>query len=378
MNGLVGLIPAAGRGTRMGSPFEGLPKPLVEIEGRPLLAHALETLVGLGVAEIVVVTGHEARLVERALAAMACAVPVRTVRQSPLLGLAHAIAVARPLISGPLVVHCPDSLYRDLSDLRQARDRFLARSPRALQCVTVAPTGRSHRSAYDAFDGVLLETNLFSVGAGGRPGPLPLWSSGVIFLSPEALCGLPDFEGLSDEQPFTRYVSSLRDAGPFLAHLLGSGRDDFTSSEDVDAYRRHGESWGAAGGGTGVSIVLVGGDGRFLLHKRDDKPGIRYPGHWALFGGSAEPGETPAEAIRREVREEIGYDLDCFGALRRFVHEGKREWAFVGRVTAGLERLTLQEGAGMAFFRPQEIPDLRIRPDDRETLLGYLGSGPDG
>lgn len=377
MTGLTGLIPAAGRGTRMAAAAAAPPKPLIEAEGRTLLAHAVATLAGLGVERIVVVTGHAAERIEAALGEIACPVPVDCIRQAPLLGLAHAIKVARPLLSGPVVVHCPDSLYPEAGDLADAHDRFLRHAPLALQCATTQPTRRAHRSTYDAFACPLLEPNLFRA-VPAAAGALPLRSSGMIFLAPEALEMLPDFAAVDGEQPFTAYVADLRAKGPFLVHLLAGGRQDFTSGADLAAHHALAKAWQAAGPGSGVSIVLVGPDGRLLLHKRDDDPRIGYPGHWALFGGSVEDGETPAEAIRRELREEIDFDPDCFGAFRRFVHRGKREWAFIGRIALPLDRLVLREGAGMAFFEPGELGGLTIRPDDRETLEAYLAGGGDG
>lgn len=38
------------------------------------------------------------------------------------------------------------------------------------------------------------------------------------------------------------------------------------------------------------------------------RPG-RFPGQWALSGGGVEPGERIEEALRREIREELGTEL---------------------------------------------------------------------
>ncbi len=57
------------------------------------------------------------------------------------------------------------------------------------------------------------------------------------------------------------------------------------------------------------AAILVDGAGRYLLQLRDDIPGIWYPGHWGLFGGAIESGETPLAALCRELHEELGLDL---------------------------------------------------------------------
>jgi len=57
-----------------------------------------------------------------------------------------------------------------------------------------------------------------------------------------------------------------------------------------------------------VKIVsaLVVASGKILLLQRDNNPGIRDPGCWQLPGGGVEDGETPDNAIKRELQEEIG------------------------------------------------------------------------
>lgn len=42
-----------------------------------------------------------------------------------------------------------------------------------------------------------------------------------------------------------------------------------------------------------------------------------HPGQWALPGGRLDPGESPEEAARRELREEVGVDLDPDDVLGR-------------------------------------------------------------
>ena len=55
-------------------------------------------------------------------------------------------------------------------------------------------------------------------------------------------------------------------------------------------------------------ILLLDGTGRILLFRFD--PGDRPP-FWCTPGGAVDPGESYAEAARRELREETGIELDC-------------------------------------------------------------------
>jgi 8-oxo-dGTP diphosphatase len=54
--------------------------------------------------------------------------------------------------------------------------------------------------------------------------------------------------------------------------------------------------------------VCLRADGRFLLTQRP--AGKVYGGYWEFPGGKLEPGEPPAQALARELHEELGLDLE--------------------------------------------------------------------
>lgn len=62
---------------------------------------------------------------------------------------------------------------------------------------------------------------------------------------------------------------------------------------------------------TEVSVAVVfDGKGRFLMTSRPE--GKVYAGYWEFPGGKIEPGETAEDALRREMREELGAEIfDC-------------------------------------------------------------------
>ena len=53
--------------------------------------------------------------------------------------------------------------------------------------------------------------------------------------------------------------------------------------------------------------VLIDRDGRFLLTSRP--AGKVYAGYWEFPGGKLEAGESVAQALRRELHEELGIDI---------------------------------------------------------------------
>lgn len=58
------VILAAGKGTRMKHLTEALPKPMLRVQGKPILEHILAGLVAAGVREVFIVTGHRAETIE--------------------------------------------------------------------------------------------------------------------------------------------------------------------------------------------------------------------------------------------------------------------------------------------------------------------------
>lgn len=68
-----------------------------------------------------------------------------------------------------------------------------------------------------------------------------------------------------------------------------------------------------------VAVALVWQGGRLFLQRRDPH-GAVLPGCWELPGGKVESGESPAEALRRELREELGLDAPDLRPLAPIEH----------------------------------------------------------
>ena len=109
-----------------------------------------------------------------------------------------------------------------------------------------------------------------------------------------------------------------------------------------------------------VALIVVDRE-HYLLQLRDQKPGIFYPGHWGLFGGALDPGETPEMAIRRELREELGLEIAPARYFTEFLFDVLghghilRRFFEVSVVSDDLKKLVLREGAEMRIFSAAEI-----------------------
>ena len=67
-----------------------------------------------------------------------------------------------------------------------------------------------------------------------------------------------------------------------------------------------------------VVAAVIERDGRFLLTLRP--PGTHLAGHWEFPGGKCEPDETHAEALRRELREELDIRAEVGGLVHSVTH----------------------------------------------------------
>ncbi|TKX61853.1 sugar phosphate nucleotidyltransferase [Halorubrum sp. GN12_10-3_MGM] len=105
------VIPAAGRGSRLGKLTDDQPKGLVDVAGRPLLAHVFETAVEAGADELVVIVGYEAAQIVDRFGDTFEGVPITYVHQRERLGLGHAVLQAEPHVDGTFLLVNGDNVF---------------------------------------------------------------------------------------------------------------------------------------------------------------------------------------------------------------------------------------------------------------------------
>ncbi len=126
-----------------------------------------------------------------------------------------------------------------------------------------------------------------------------------------------------------------------------------------------------------AAIILENEKGELLLYRRDNKPGIPFPGHWDLIGGHLEDGETPEKALVREVKEELDLDLKEFTFFKKFeCFEGDAypniKYIYTGKINLPVEEITLLEGDIARYFKRDEISDVNFANILKEIVLEYL------
>lgn len=114
--------------------------------------------------------------------------------------------------------------------------------------------------------------------------------------------------------------------------------------------------------------------GRYLVLQRAQPP---FVGEWDLPGGFVEPGETPAEAIVRELAEETRLEVEVQGILGAFSSrygDGGKWTVDIGfecALLGGKLRLDAEKSAA-AWHAPDALPRLAFQ-GERSGLAVLLG-----
>ncbi|MBI2106373.1 NUDIX hydrolase [Candidatus Woesearchaeota archaeon] len=107
-------------------------------------------------------------------------------------------------------------------------------------------------------------------------------------------------------------------------------------------------------------IIFYDDKGRILLQNRR---GISKHGEeWGCFGGEIEFGETPEQALIREVREELSYELKQFfsiGIVKTTDQRGTIERHVFLAPLPGMKLLNQKEGENMQLFTLQEAKKVK-------------------
>lgn len=123
-----------------------------------------------------------------------------------------------------------------------------------------------------------------------------------------------------------------------------------------------------------VCAVLERGD-RVLAARRPE--GKALAGLWEFPGGKIEPGETPPEALVRELREELGIEAVVGAALTpvRHAHPGGLLELHPFRCRTGGEPAAA-EHAELRWCLPEELEALAWAPADIPIVRELLAARP--
>jgi 8-oxo-dGTP diphosphatase len=122
-----------------------------------------------------------------------------------------------------------------------------------------------------------------------------------------------------------------------------------------------------------VTAAVIERDGAFLVTRRPS--GVHLEGYWEFPGGKIEPGESPAEALAREIAEELDTPIAVGRELFTVTHtypDRIVELHFLACELKGEPRAVL--GQEMRWIAREQLGTLRFPPADEELIRMLAGS----
>ena len=116
-----------------------------------------------------------------------------------------------------------------------------------------------------------------------------------------------------------------------------------------------------------VAAAVIREDGRIFATQRGYGP---WKDWWEFPGGKIEAGETPEEALRREIREELGTEI----TVGRMIARAEYDYpdfhlsmdCFYCRIKSGTPELKEHESA--RWLLPEELESVKWLPADLEVI----------
>jgi len=129
--------------------------------------------------------------------------------------------------------------------------------------------------------------------------------------------------------------------------------------------------------GRGAGVILIADYGADLLQHRDENNKWNQD-YWSEFGGQIEKEETPEEAAKRELKEELGIEAAELKFFKKYELQRKKgiyeQFVFTATLNPSLKDLKKQqkEGKDLALFTYEETRDLKMADYTREILEDFF------
>ena len=123
----------------------------------------------------------------------------------------------------------------------------------------------------------------------------------------------------------------------------------------------------------GAGIIFLNSNNEVLLLLRDDIVDIPFPNMWDIPGGKVEDNETPIEAIRREMMEEMSIkDLGEIQLFKIITSENITDYIFWKRLDLNQAEIDLQEGQRVEYFNLERIRKTKLAFNYNKVLEEFF------
>ena len=105
----------------------------------------------------------------------------------------------------------------------------------------------------------------------------------------------------------------------------------------------------------GCSILFLNSRKEILLVLRDDMRNIPYPNMWDIPGGYVEANETPEQCIVREIKEEMGLNINEHQLFSVTEFTDRTEYTFWIEADLDINKIHLTEGQCLRWFSHDDV-----------------------
>lgn len=138
------VVPAAGKGTRLRPLTERRPKALVEVGGKPILAHCFEQLLDLPITDVVVIVGYRGEEIVDRYGKTFRDLSLTYAWQHDQRGLAHALLQAEEYVDDAVLLLNGDNVVR--ANLQEVVTKHRDTGADGIALVTEAETEEARRT----------------------------------------------------------------------------------------------------------------------------------------------------------------------------------------------------------------------------------------
>ena len=197
------LILAGGKGTRMKPITDEIPKPLIPLQGKPILQHTIELLKKYGIDHIIISLGYKGEKIREHFGdGLRYGVKINYVNEKEALGTAGPLRLAKKFIKGTFVLCNSDELKNiDLHDMY-----LFHREQNSM--ATIALTTVSNPSDYGVAR--LQGGKILEFLEKPKNPPSKLINAGLYILEPEVLDIVPEGYAMMENDVFPKIAKLER------------------------------------------------------------------------------------------------------------------------------------------------------------------------